>query len=467
MPFLELTPRTDGSRSVTPHRLLITLCASLISAACVAAGPTLLPFIAPRNDAAVNTQQVSVDETPQAGEESAPVNVTVRELREIDYNESWRQAGPDIDELGQTERRHQTLLTPDGRLLGRIMTFAPNQAGDVPLQAAAVHLMRDGAVAAETHTDSSGHFEATGLTPGTYSLIAQSEQGVLAYAVHVRHAEPAEEAPLNTVQLNSMATPSWDAEAVVRTVEKYWGMQPERSREIEPKSTSIPEAVRPVPQFGADATTLNHHRIRLQPDGRLLGRLRRLQHDTGRPIIARDIEVALYRDGQLQQMTWTDEIGYFEFGDLLPGMYSLVATGSISVGSLENVSTEFDQGLQHGFLTFGIEVVDADDRPSIQPIAFTEIQESLEIDAALIDPTDLQPFLNSPAPEAESSSTSTQSPGSAGSSSGGGSTGGGGSVGGGSGALGALIGVGAAAGLAALAGGGNDSSGRIISPAVP
>ncbi len=473
MPLLEITHRRDGSRSVTPYRLPLPQCASLISVAYVAAGPSLLPFITPRTDVDVNAQEVPVDETQPTSDEAQPVEVTVRELRDVDYNESWRQAGPDFDELGQTQRRHQILLTSDGRLLGRIMTFAHNQTDDVPLQAAAVHLMRDGRIATETHTDQSGHFEAAGLTPGTYSLIAQSEQGLLAYAVHVRHAEAGEVAPTDAVQLNSMATPSWDADAVVQTVERYWGMQPERTREIEPESTRIPEAVRPFTQAGTDATTLHHHRVRLQPDGRLLGRLRRLQHDTGRPIIARDIEVALYRDGELQQMSWTDEIGYFEFGDLLPGVYSLVATGSVSTGQLDKVSTESDQGLRHGFLTFGIEVVPAHESPVIQPIAFFAVPESLEIDAALIDPADLQPFLNTPTPAAGSSVSGMQpaspSGGSSGGTSGGTSGGGGGGgsgLGAGGGSLGTLLGVGAAAGLAALAAG-EDDGGQIISPAVP
>ncbi len=461
---LRFNPQTDSSRSVTPQRTLFTLCVVLISATFVTAGPSLLPFMSPRTDAA-NTQEVSVVDSETESTAAQPVEVAKRELRSVDYNESWRQAGPDFDELGQTDRRHQILLTPDGRLLGRIMTFAHNRRDYVPLQAAAVHLMQGGAVAAESHTDQTGHFEVAGLTPGTYSLIAQSEQGVLAYAVHVRYAEAGDVIPTDAVQLNNMAVPSWDADAVVRAVEQYWGMQPERTREIEPETTDIPETVRPIPQPGTCGTTLSHHRVRLQPDGRLIGRLRRLQHETGRPIVARDIEIALYRDGQLQGFTWTDEIGYFEFGDLLPGMYSLVATGSVSAGSRDEVSTEFDQGLRHGFLTFGIEVVPAHDEPVIQLIAFQAAMESLEIDAALIDPADLQPFLNSPASDSGPSASNLPSPGSASGGSGGAGSGGGG-LGAGGGSLGTLIGVGAAAGLAALAVSEDDKE-RIVSPAVP
>lgn len=468
MPLTTDNHRRFGSWTLTPQRALFSICAVMISAAYVTAGPSLLPFISPREEMTAQTQDVSFEATPETSADETPTeDVSVYQLRDVDYNESWRQAGPGLDELGETERRHQLLLTAEGSLLGRIMTFAADLESYVPLRAASVHLMREGAVAASTQTDATGHFKAVDLTPGTYSLIAQSEQGVLAYALHVRHAEAGEDVPTTAVQLSSMAAPGWDADAIVSTVERYWAMQPKQTREVEPETPVIPEAVRAVPQTGAEATTLNHHRVHVQPDGRVIGRLRRLHRETGRPIIARAIEVALYRDGELQQMTWTDEVGYFEFGNMQPGVYSLVATGSVSAGSLDEVSTEFDQGLQHGFLTLGIDVVPANESSAIQQIGFAQAGEFLEIDGALIDPVDLQPFLNNVTPDGANSTTMSLANGAGGSAGGGsgGATGGGGGIAGGGSALGTLLGVGAAAGLAVLAG--DDDGNRIVSPAVP
>jgi len=67
--------------------------------------------------------------------------------------------------------------------------------------------------------------------------------------------------------------------------------------------------------------------VRLHPDGRLIGRMRRLHPETGRPVPVSPLSVFLIRDGVSTAETTADENGEFELNGLEPGAYSVVAMG--------------------------------------------------------------------------------------------------------------------------------------------
>lgn len=444
----------------------VLMCLLLLSAA-VVGGAQVMPFAEVPAGVPSSTHSGDSDPTAAAaGDRGAVSSAALRQLQPVDYNESWRQAGTDWDRLGTLERRHQVVISQEGRLTGRLTTFGSWQGAVAPLSHAAVHLMQNGRVAAETETDASGRFVALGLSEGTYSLIAESDDGLLAYSLHLRVA--ANEAEASEFTLDSMAATAWDADAIVRRVLDYWQSGPPIERTAEPSEELIPEAVKPIPQAGVSATSLSHHQVHLQADGRLLGRLRRLHPVTGRPIIAREVEVAIFRNGSLQGVTWTDEIGYFELPRVAPGVYSLVATGVgsthdagpvLEIAALSGIA---ERGLQHGFLAIGIQVLPSLGESSVQPVAFTD-QSALEIDAALVDLADLLPFLGPPGSIPPAIASSEAPFANAGGTTGGaGSASGGGGVGGGSG-WGAVLAAGAAAGLTALLLDDDD----VISPARP
>lgn len=363
----------------------VAICLPVLCAV-VVAGSQVMPFVSVRDPSAKTPADAPKEEV------SAAVDSSARELSSVDYNESWRQAGTNWNRLGDVDRRHQVLVDANGQLRGRLTTFA-DWRGDVePLADAAVHLMQNGRVAAEATTDEDGRFLVSGLSDGTYSLIAESPDGLLAYALHLRKAAPAEVAP--EMQLQSMATAPWDTNVVLERVRGYWDSEPPIERTREPNLETIPPPVRLIPQEGVSATTVALHSVRLQDDGRLIGRLRRLHPVTGRPIVAQEIEVALYRNGTLQALTWTDDIGYFEVPYVAPGVYSLVATGSVKPDPTSTSIPGERHGLQQGFMALGIQVLAADDAQVLQVAANTATR--LEIDAALVDVADLAPFLGSP-----------------------------------------------------------------------
>jgi len=428
----------------TTRAAAIAMCL-LLCCAVVVGGSQVLPFIRAQAPPPEEPQETETDEA--AVSTSVPAG---RLLQPTDYNQNWRQVSTDWDHEGDVLRRHQVLLTPDGRLSGRVQTFADWRGASQPLSGAIVHLMRGGRVAARVETDAEGQFTAEGLSDGTYSLIAQSTEGLLAYALHVQTAASDAEAAM--FQLESRAATAWDDAAIIARVLDYWEREPPFERTREPQSETIPVSVRPIAQQGAAATTLWHHRVRVQPDGRLIGRLRRLHPVTGRPIIARDIEVAIYRNGTLQGQGWTDETGYFEIPRVAPGVYSLVATGSLDEDPTMRYVPRDDRGLRHGFLTLGIEGLPANkgEIERVQHVAAA----ALELDAALVSLVDVAPFLGAAAPTSAPAGgmfAGTSAGAAAGGAAAGGATG-----------LGGLLAAGAAGGLAGLA-----ADDDTVSPARP
>ncbi len=71
----------------------------------------------------------------------------------------------------------------DGHVVGQIGQF--DAAGNLLPVQAGVYFLQQGVVALTTSSDERGWFQAVGLRPGVYSVVALGEAGLMAYAVRV------------------------------------------------------------------------------------------------------------------------------------------------------------------------------------------------------------------------------------------------------------------------------------------
>ena len=116
--------------------------------------------------------------------------------------------------------------------------------------------------------------------------------------------------------------------------------------------------------------------MRLQPNGRLVGRVRRLHPQSGRPIHINRTSVFMIRDDRVVGDAVIDELGMFVFDQLSPGVFSLAAVGA------------------EGFAAFSVYVLAMEnsvsmvDYEGLVPAAFWQAPEQLELDIAMIDPRD-------------------------------------------------------------------------------
>ncbi len=260
-----------------------------------------------------------------------------------------------------------------------------------------------------------GIFTIDGVTPGVYGLVIAGEDRFVAYGLQIVAEEEAKPGQKSTssastrpvayqahedrLEIDSLPLLTSSLPVLRRLVNRYVragangvaNLAPVRASEPPPSVGSNGVEGWPVELTGPEwetlapsdrylATTIQQHTVHLvSPDDRILGRVRRLEHDSGRPLRIYETTVYLIRNEEVIAVCPVDELGVFTFADVKPGLHSLVAAGA------------------DGFAAFSISVVPAvktditrlrqSDVDSRFHLASQELQRPLElsIELALID----------------------------------------------------------------------------------
>lgn len=236
---------------------------------------------------------------------------------------------------------YQVCLSEDGQLLGRVAIVV--RPCDAPLAANAVtvYLLRSGTIVAQAPLDRDGVFRAN-VPPGVYSVIAVGSGGFAASSVHVvrpgdiagpvsqtvamREGQSARDATsVHVVNLVAVPPANFAALECLLKDHVHRGRCAVLSGSESPNAVPKTESshVRPT----AIHDSLRPNTVRLRPDGRLVGRMRRLHLKTGQPVSVSPLSVFLIHDGVVTVKTTADENGDFELNGLEPGAYSVVAIG--------------------------------------------------------------------------------------------------------------------------------------------
>ena len=352
-----------------------------------------------------------------------------------------------------------------------------------PVKDMRLYFVRSGEVVQRVEAMADGKFIARRLPPAVYSLIGAGPDGFIAYSMQVlpplsednndtngalggaRHRP--EQPP--QLAIDAIAVPPSNFGAIRKLIRAHVPSGAEVAKREEAATDAIPAEARSVDDPVADmkdyvpATSIRSHQIRLQPDGRLLGRVRRQRTQTGRPLAVRQVQVFLVQDDIVMARTSINESGVFAFDDVPAGVYSLV------VVPREGSSTA--DKFHQGFAAFSIEVVPSEpdraqaEMPQVIFVSFLADEpgggEAPQVDVSLVNPSDFGALNNitgqelaapgaAPAPVA----AAPAAPGAGGA----GSGGGGGGAGGGAGGAGAAAGGAAAAAAAAASQGSEPAS---------
>lgn len=214
------------------------------------------------------------------------------------------------------------------------------------IQKIRIRFVRRGVVKALVTPGPDGTFTARNLEPGMYSMIAAGDDGFLAWAVNIqpRLKDVAKMPKWKRVRyLMQEASDSLDIDSAAVPPSNF---DPLKSllRTYLPKDDSVLSLDKPgdgddVQPSTLPGSQLKHHQIQLTDDGRLLGRIRRLDASGGRSLRIRQLNVFLLRDNQIVSQEPVSPNGTFAFTELAPNVYSLVAAG------------------RDGFVAFSIDVV--------------------------------------------------------------------------------------------------------------
>jgi hypothetical protein len=308
-------------------------------------------------------------------------------LKKNEYKNNWKQAGQGDGRLGDRLRSHIVRLGDDDAVRGKLTVL--NKPGGTPeaIQNVRIKFVRKGEVKAELSPDEDGSFVATDLEDGVYSMIVAGEDGFLAWSVNVKPKLPdIAKMPkhMRAKFLHPDVKDELDVHAVAVPPTNFTPLKQLLTQHLPLEDSTLyldgedfPEGMDNPPRDAAAATSLQHHQVRLTKDGRLLGRIRRLQPDSGRDLKIRQLKVYLLKDQEIVSQEDVAPNGTFAVEDLDSGVYSLVAAGrdgflAFSIDILPARSVDTDMTRLHGLV----------------PVAMRPQPADLQIDVALCSPLD-------------------------------------------------------------------------------
>ena len=359
-------------------------------------------------------------------------------------------------------------LSADGLLVGRFAVIDPVSGGTLAAESVDIYFVKTAQIVAHAKPGVDGIFQAD-VPPGVYSMIVTGADGFWASSVCVVPSEDSfvdQDDPIrpvgnservgSTLQIEAAIVPSRNFRVLQQLIQEYANVDTGGSLHVA-QQEPVPddEAVGLTPT--ALGKPVHTHVVRLEPDGRMAGRLRRMDPESGELFSVHPIMLSVIQEGQLVVQTPVDETGAFEVRGLKPGRYSFVAAGPEGIAAFE---------VQ--VLAFPGRWVDLENEASspfrqVRQLVQTQNGDGAgEFEISLADPQDVALVMADGAPPIPEV---VEAP--AGGGGGGGAMGGG--AGGGMGGLtGTLLGVGAAAGIGVgVAAATKDDDDTPASPATP
>ena len=257
----------------------------------------------------------------------------------------WNEAGKGIskERLSEQLRSHWVMVDSNGLLLGTVIGFNDTAVTDVK-----VHLLSNGIVVSTANVNAQGQFSFNNVQEGTYGLVGIGETSFFAFGFNaIRNSNnPLAKAPRS---ITVMAGPNqtsintdWIAHFGPEVEFRVYGRFESREGTEDPPRLYGTEGIRTHYPEAYPATTIQSHAVTTLDDGRLVGRVHQIDSGTGRPVDVRNIRVMLLKEDDVYAATSTDNFGVFDFTEIPPGFYSLVAAGDdgLSLIGLEVVAND-------------------------------------------------------------------------------------------------------------------------------
>lgn len=268
--------------------------------------------------------------------------------------------------------RHEYALQSDGNLKGKVRMV--DAGGSLTPARVKLFFVRHGEVVSQASPNAEGVFQASGLTPGYYSVIAEGQSGMSSTGVRVVPPPEKVEAPkANTIGrrrfiadskettdaakaaelpgadwLHLTPIPTIDVAAADRINELQNGprlgaVKPQASATIRSVAATASDsvtvaasetAVADVVSLSADMMAEAYERSAyyLEPSGKLLGQLKRFDN-TDKLVPSPHQPIFFLQQGRVVARAMTDAQGFYEVVGLVPGTYSFIVSGNDQFGA--------------------------------------------------------------------------------------------------------------------------------------
>lgn len=239
--------------------------------------------------------------------------------------------------LGNTLRRSWVMLDSEGKLRGQLL------GSELDHSKTEVYFLREGRMIEKLSANQNGEFLVYGLEEGVYSLLVANDGRYAVNCLLVLENNQMGGPPSSFDVPVSDPSPRSVFEQVVSraakvTFRNFGEFAFEETAEDPARLYGLKGINEHRPETVA-STTLGNNRVERTADGQLIGRLRAVDHLTGRPVDLTVTEVQLIANDELVTTTQTNRYGVFSFSGVAPGFYTLFASGKdgIAVTSFELV----------------------------------------------------------------------------------------------------------------------------------
>lgn len=268
-------------------------------------------------------------------EQPDPAIIKPKQVRTVNPKlAGWQQAGLGTDgsRLESSLRANWVAIDEQSAIRGTVL----GETGPIT-----VYLLRNGFLVSQTTTSEDGDFVFESTTPGPYSLVGSSNGNFFAWGFNaVEGGGAGVQLPLT---ISTMPTSGADNfHLIAKLVAQHatsvrFPSYPEYETQqglADPPALYGFAGLKSFTGNVPPATSVRHHPVSIQPDGRLVGRVHQLHGRSGRPIEITGTFVKLIQEGEVVAESQADAYGVFEFAGLAEGRYELVASGTDGFAAL-------------------------------------------------------------------------------------------------------------------------------------
>lgn len=258
----------------------------------------------------------------------------------------WNEASDGLGDrrVGEALRANWVMVDPNGLLEGTVRPVDGAQVAGMT-----IYLMNKGRLVKTAAVQEDGSFFFTNIQRGAYALIGWGDNAFFAWGVNIlpfsEDADPSTPTFITTYAFQNSTTinTDWIRYFAPNVSYRVFGRY---ELDEGPDGPANLYGFRGLSNYQPSAiasTSVGGTPVSLTNDGRLIGRVHQLRSFDGRPVDVRSTKVMLFERDSVVASTTTDNYGVFEFEEVPPGRYGLVAAGVDGIGMTGLVVSNSDE----------------------------------------------------------------------------------------------------------------------------
>ena len=258
----------------------------------------------------------------------------------------WNEASDGLGKrrVGEALRANWVMVDPNGLLEGTVRPIDGAKVAGMT-----IYLMNKGRLVKTAAVQENGTFFFTNIQRGAYALVGWGDNAFFAWGANIlpfsEDADPSTPTFITTYAFQNATTinTDWIRYFTPNVSYRVYGKYELEESADDPAKLYGFRGLSNYQPSAIASTSVGGTPVSLTSDGRLIGRVHQLRSFDGRPVDVRSTKVMLFERDSVVASTTTDNYGVFEFEEVPPGSYGLVAAGVDGVGMTGLVVSNSDE----------------------------------------------------------------------------------------------------------------------------